>query len=77
MSSEKDLPPRKQGSWAPTRRANDYRLDEAARSAALAVRACRDASAFQRLVSRVLDHLHDASLPGPREPATKQPKSAA
>jgi hypothetical protein len=41
------------------------------------VRACRDASAFQRLVARVLDHLHDASLPGPREPATKQPKSAA
>jgi hypothetical protein len=46
-------------SWSPPKRALDLRLDTAARSAAEAVRACRDASAFQRLVARVLDHLHE------------------
>lgn len=45
--------------WAP-RKTRDYQLDAAARTAAQAVRASRSdgSDALERLLSRLLDHLH-------------------
>jgi hypothetical protein len=57
------------------KRAADYRLDTAARSAAQAVKAAGSHSdALERLLRRVFDYLNEAH---PREPAGKHPTHAA
>jgi hypothetical protein len=57
------------------KRAADYRLDTAARTAAQAVKAAGSHSdALERLLRRVFDYLNEDH---PREPAGKHPTRAA